>query len=341
MINCVRLYNFRNYAGLIQNFEPGLNAVIGSNGRGKTNLLEALFFMLEKRSFRGADAGEIVRKGERQAKVEGTVGERGESQASIIIGVEEGVRAEKTAQDQRAVCFQPDDIWMIKGGPEERRRGLDEVIVGVKRGYRETLREYQRVLKQRNEAVKEIRRGSRGREAMRIWNPLLVDKGMEVVRERRKMLSRMQKEMALLSERWGKGGLEAKYYSSFGEGDEASAREKMKRMEESEIRRGTTLMGPHRDEVLVFLGGRNLRRECSQGEQKLAVIMWKLAQAEIIRNETGREVVLLMDDCLSELDAENRSVLLTELERWPQVILTATDAGEELKRCARIYLDGE
>ena len=242
-----------------------------------------------------------------------------------------------------AVCFQPDDIWMVKGGPEVRRKYLDEVVMAIKRGYKETLKEYGRVLRQRNEAIKAVRKGLRGREYIRSWNPLLIDTGREVMAERREVMDKMKKGMASTGREWGMPELDIKYYSTMGDDDDGQEKiiKKMERLEDAEIRRGSSLTGPHRDEILFFLGEKNVRRQRSQGEQKLTTILWRITQARLLEGECGKEVLPLMDDCLSELDAENRRAVLGELRGWKQAIVTSTDDLPELEGTNRVWLEFE
>lgn len=342
VIRRIRLKDYRNYESSAIEFEPGINVVIAGNGRGKSNLLEALFFLLQGRSMRTSDERELVRNGEEEAVIEAAIRKGRDIKVRNVISREEGVKGKKPPKDITAVSFQPDDIWMVKGGPEARRRYLDEVIVETKAGYRETLREYQRALKQRNEALKAVRRGFKDREFIRNWNPLLYSKGRSIVEERKKTLADMSEEMAALGAKWGKEKVEMKYYTSMGEDitEEEKTMQKIKRMEEAEIRRGTTLVGPHRDELLFFLEGKNVRRECSQGEQKLVTIMWRITQAKLNEVVTGRKTIMLMDDCLSELDDKNRCIVLNELAGWEQVLLTTTDDSPELDGTHKIWLDG-
>jgi DNA replication and repair protein RecF len=337
----LRLYNFRNYGSFRADLENGINAVIGDNGRGKTNLLEALFFLLQGRSMRNCDAGEMVNNEEKEAVVEGRFDIGREIKVRTVINREGKMQWAGRTTEIQAASFQPDDIWMVKGGPEIRRRYLDDATLELKKGYRETLREYHRALKQRNEAIRTVRKGLKGREYMRNWNPLLYRHGSSIVLERMRTIKELQQEMANLSERWGKGETELRYYTSMGEdvSNEERTLEKIARMEEAEIRRGASLIGPHRDELLVFLGGRNARRECSQGEQKLVAIMWRLAQAKLMRDATGRRTLLLMDDCLSELDETNRHLLMEEFGEWEQVMITSTDDMHEFDRAHKIILD--
>ena len=341
MFKLITLAEFRNYEWRSVEFTEGVNAVIAGNGRGKTNLLEGLFLLLEGRSMKGAEAKEMIKEGQEKAILSGTVDVGRE--ISLRMGIEEDglIGVKRKPQDLGAVCFQPDDIWMVKGGPEARRKQLDEIIIGLKKGYREVLKEYGRVLRQRNEAIKAVRKGARGREYIRNWNYLLIDAGREIVAERRETTQKMTQAMTAIGRGWGLPELGIKYYSTIGDEDDGEEKvmKKMERLEEAEIRRGSSLIGPHRDEVLFSLGGKNVRRQSSQGEQKLVIILWRLAQGRLIEGERAKEILLLMDDCLSELDAANRRVVVDELREWKQAVVTTTDDIPELAGSNKIWLD--
>jgi DNA replication and repair protein RecF len=339
VIKSIILRDFRNYSNEERVFKEGLNIIIGVNGRGKTNLLEAIFFLLQGRSTRTNDVKEMIRKGSEEALVEGRFEIEGERKERVVINREEGARRGRRIDYLEAVSFQPDDMWMIKKGPEARRGALDEIIKGAKRGYAATTHEYQRILRQRNEAIKAVRKGAKEREYMRSWNPLLYQKGREITQERERMLKRVEKEMARAAQGWGTEEVSLRYYSSMGGKSEEEAREKILRMEEAEIRRGTTLIGPHRDEILFLAGGRNARRECSQGEQKILMIMWRLAQARLVMEDGGKQALLLMDDCLSELDEENKEKTIRELEKWGQALVTVTEDNSRFKGYWKVNLD--
>jgi DNA replication and repair protein RecF len=346
VIRNIRLNNFRNYEQREFFFEDGITVIIGKNGRGKTNLLEALYFLLSGSSMRTADAKEMVRRGEENALVKGTIiqasaGDPVSIRVTRGISSHEGIKNREIKEYITAVSFQPDDIWMLKGGPEVRRRYLDEAVSCCKKGYRETLREYQRVLKQRNEALKEARKKGGYDGYVKSWDPLLLRAGMEIVRERVEYVHDMQAEMAEIGKRWGIGELGLRYYTTMGSLslDEDALSARLERIREAEIRRGSTLIGPHRDEMVISLGGRSARRECSQGEQKLVAILWRLAQGRLITRKTGRRVLLLMDDCLSELDSVNRRKVVGEVAMWEQAVLTTTDGMEELEGLKTIFLE--
>ena len=346
VIKSIRLSNFRNYDQREFFFEDGINVVVGGNGRGKTNLLEALYFMLSGSSMRTADAKEMVRKGEENALVRGTInqtptGDPVNVKLTRVISSQGGVKDRGTKEYLTAVSFQPDDIWMLKGGPEIRRRYLDEVVSCCKKGYRETLREYQRVLKQRNEALKEARKKGGYAGYVKSWDTLLLRAGAEIVKERAEYVHEMQAEMADIGKRWEIGELGLRYYTTMGSLplNEDALSERLEKIREAEIRRGSTLMGPHRDEMVINLGGRSARRECFQGEQKLVAILWRLAQGSLVIRKTGRRVLLLMDDCLSELDGVNRRKVIGEIAKWEQAVLTTTDGMDELEGLKTIFLE--
>jgi DNA replication and repair protein RecF len=341
VIKILKLYNFRNYEQERIEFDPGMNVVIGKNGRGKTNLLEALYFLLQGISMRTSEVKEMVRNSEGEALVEGLLDIGREVTARIAIENDRIIRKGMIKENLGAVCFQPDDIWMVKGGPEVRRRYLDELISQVKKAYREDIREYQRVLRQRNEAIKAARKGTGKREYIRNWNPLLVRSAGAIVDQRIKTIKNLEQEMGKIGGRWGIGEIAIRYYSTLGgEGwDEEKIAEKLHKIEETEIRRGATLLGPHRDEMIFSMNGKNVRRECSQGEQKLTAITWRLAQGRLYMGEAGRSILLLMDDCLSELDSDNRAKVMEETRDWGQTIITSTDDMVEFNDLKKIVLN--
>lgn len=346
MIKRIYLENFRNYPEKEVEFTSGINLILGDNGAGKTNMLEAVYLLLEGKSPRTGDVREVVRKGEERAIIKGWAWEETGERGEVVVEREGGV-SRRDLRGIKAVSFTPDDIYMVKGGPEERRRYLDEIIGRVKKGYRELSKEYARILRQRNEAIRMVRKELWGRERIRHWNALLVRKGEEITRERMEMVERAARSMKCYASKWHMGEVAIKYYSNLfaavgkseGKRSEfADNEERLRRMEEADIRRGTTLLGPHRDELVLKYNGMSARRMCSQGEQKILSLLMRLAQADIVEEYSGRKPLLLLDDCFSEMDASNRGALLAVLENWGQVLVTSTDdiRAESVK--ARILL---
>ena len=235
MTGILELHNFRNYHRARMEFKPGVNAIIGDNGVGKTNLLESLFFLVTEKAARTNDISELIEHGEEEARVEGVFHAGREIVKRMVIDKEGGVRKKGRTEDIGTVFFQPDDMWMVKGGPEARRRNIDAATMEMKKGYRDTLREYQRALRQRNEAIRAVRKGVGEREIMRNWNPLLYRYGSSIVKERTNTSRGLEREMKRLSEKWGKGTINLRYYTSMGDAvdDEAKTMEKIEKMGEA------------------------------------------------------------------------------------------------------------
>lgn len=338
MLAGVKIKNFRNHKDLEVYFGPGLNLIVGENGVGKTNLLEAVFYLVEGRSIKGADMQEMIRSGEEIGWVEGCLTGEVEERGKVVLRRGENT-LKKRLKTAGAVAFVPDDIFLVKGNPEWRRRFVDETIKAVKASYGELIKGYNRTLKQRNHALRMVRKETWRADDIRNWNLLLVRQGMEIVRERRAVLYLMSSMLEEETKDWGMGEVEVKYYSSFSVESEEDNLEKLERMEEAEIRKGMTLSGPHRDEVVFYLGGRNLRREGSQGEQKMFCLACRMVQARIIEERTPKKVLLLFDDCFSELDSGNRERLAVNLKRREQVLVTSTEEIRETTAERIINLD--
>lgn len=324
MIKKVRLKDFRNFQEIECEFEKGINLIVGENGLGKTNMIEAVFFLSKGRSMRTGESEDLIRRGEERAVIEGWIGDRGKDRNHALVG--RGGVKRTIGKGFEAVAFLPDDAQMIRGNPEIRRRSVDEIVRDIKPGYAEVLKEYLRGLRQRNEAIKKVRRGSAKREEIHYWDELVVRRGMEIVEERKAMLLRVEEKLNEIGKIWDVKDIRIKYYTNLETGEKGRERniEKMTLVEEADIRRGATLIGPHRDEISFRIEGRDLRREGSHGEQKVVSIMWKMAHAGILEEEKG-SVVLLLDDPFSELDNKNREALCHAASRWEQVIMTATE----------------
>ncbi len=324
MLETLKLRDFRNHGELELRFTSGINLVVGANGIGKTNLLEAVFFLLEGRPMRGASVQDLIRNGADTGCVEG-VFNGGRREEGRVVLKKEAETVRKRFEGSAAVAFIPEDVFLIKGNPEWRRRFVDETVKACKPSYTGLLREYGRTLRQRNQALRLMRKDPARLPEVRSWNFLLVRQGTEIVRERREALLLLRAALEREAEALGLEGVEVRYYSSFDADDEDANLRKVGRIEEAELRRGVTLCGPHRDEVVFYVSGRNLRKEGSQGEQKLLSLACKMAQASVIEDRTSKKVVLLLDDCFSELDAGNRDRLTENLRRREQVLVTATD----------------
>ena len=223
----------------------------------------------------------------------------------------------------RVTLFWPDDLGLVKGGPELRRRFLNQMLVQVEPGYARALAGLKRVLEQRNSLLKAIAAGEEGGDVLEVWNQELVQLGGEVATARSAAVLELEPEAARCHAEIADGErLEIRY-----EGPPQDFAEAVHNSLAEDLRRGSTTVGPHHDDVHMLLEGKEARAYSSQGQQRTAVVSLKLAEAALMARRTGERPVLLLDDVLSELDGERRAALLRQVASAGQVIITAVEAG--------------
>jgi DNA replication and repair protein RecF len=223
----------------------------------------------------------------------------------------------------RVTLFWPDDLGLVKGGPELRRRFLNQMLVQVEPGYARALAGLKRVLEQRNSLLKRIAAGEEGGDVLEVWNQELVQLGGEVAAARSAAVLELEPEAARCHAEIADGErLEIRY-----EGPPQDFAEAVHNSLAEDLRRGSTTVGPHHDDVHMLLDGQEARAYSSQGQQRTAVVSLKLAEAALMARRTGERPVLLLDDVLSELDSERRAALLRQVASAGQVIITAVEAG--------------
>jgi DNA replication and repair protein RecF len=219
--------------------------------------------------------------------------------------------------------FWPDDLGLIKAGPDQRRRFLNQLLVQVEPGYARALSGLRRILEQRNSLLKRIAAGEEPADAVEVWNSELVRVGSEVVNARASAVNELAPAAARCHSEIGGGErLEIDYL-----GPPENLAEAVHNSLAEDLRRGVTSVGPHRDDLRVLLDGQDARGYASQGQQRTAVVSLKLAEAELVARRTGEPPVLLLDDVLSELDLERRGALLRHVAGGGQVVITSVDVG--------------
>jgi DNA replication and repair protein RecF len=341
------LKSFRNFRSLA--FEPGLgiNLLLGSNAQGKTNLLEALYYLSTFSSPRTPSDSELVYWGESSFYVQGQF-RRKETPLLLEAGFDTAVNRKEIRLNRQptrpaaavgavnAVLFTPDDLHLVKGHPQVRRQFLDREIIQVHPMYGPYLARYNRVLRQRNHLLRDALacQGGRGENSLRVWDQQLAETAAVLLSKRQEYL----KKLALLTRLQhrkltdGREDLQLSYASTLaGLHPEASLEsirdsflKALDRGAAEERRRGLTLIGPHRDDMEVRINGRPARVFGSQGQQRTAVLALKLAQVELICGEKGTYPLLLLDDVFSELDAERQKSLLGAIKGRIQTFLTGT-----------------
>jgi DNA replication and repair protein RecF len=332
----LRLRNHRNYAELDLEPGPNINVFIGANGQGKTNLLEAVAMLALSSSPRARRDLELVGPVGPRSRIEADVETAGlQRQLAITLDMD-GDRARRVIEvdgarrrafdlpgNFRVTLFWPDDLGLVKAGPEGRRRFLNQMLVQVEPGYARALAGLRRVLEQRNSLLKRMAAGEGGGETLDAWDEELVRVSTEIVDARAKAAAELEPEAARCHRQIAAGErLEIRYL-----GPPEKLAESVHNSRAEDLRRGTTSVGPHRDDLLLLLDGQEARSFASQGQQRTAVVSLKLAEAALIEGRTGERPVLLLDDVLSELDGERRAALLSEVAGGGQVVITSVEAG--------------
>lgn len=349
-----KLNHFRNYIGC--EFEPcaGVNVLLGDNGQGKTNLLEALYLCCAGRSHRTRQDRELIRwdadfaavqvqaeKNDGSHDVEVILPAAGKRK--IKISGREAARSGELMGHVTGVLFSPEDLRMVKDGPAERRRMIDMTLAQLRPAYYYALQRYNRALKQRNEALRACAVNASLISTLDLWDEQLAAAGAELMRHRRAYIEKLS---AAAEETYreiadGRERLRVRYQPSVTGGDDAAAnRDALFAARETDARRLTTSVGAHRDEVLLTIDDRELRFFGSQGQQRTAALSLRLSELAVMREELGEWPVLMLDDVMSELDPHRRRQLIARLAGI-QTIVTCTDmddlAGAEIGAAWRVH----
>lgn len=337
------LRNYRNYARLDLEPAAGLNVFLGANGQGKTNLLESVAMLALSSSPRARREAELLGPIAPQARVEGHVESAGRAR-DVRISIQAPApapapgqlpraqrRIEIDGQPRRAVdlpglfrvsLFWPDDLSLAKSGPEHRRRLLNHLLVQIEPGYARTLSRYARVVEQRNSLLRAVAAREQPASALEVWDEEMASLGETMARARRSAVAELAEHAATAhAEIAGGERLELEYA-----GPPEDLLEAIRAALPEDLRRGSSSVGPHRDDVVIRLEGRETRGFASQGQQRTAVVSIKLAEAAVVGARTGEPPVLLLDDVLSELDGARREALLARLAGAGQVIVTSVEA---------------
>lgn len=339
----LELIDFRNYERLQASFQSGLNLIVGLNGQGKTNLLEALHALSVMGSHRTSQNSALVRHGEERTIVRADVASRGrrvhlDLEVKRVGGMRMLVNkvAVDRARDAEAVIatilFSPEDLSLTKGGPEERRRFLDHAAARLRPLAGHERLEFERTLKQRNGVLRAAQSNERALKALSSWDEQLVRTGTAVVRNRLEVLSGIR---PLTEKRYSEVAGSSQvpgvsYQPSWCSElpDEAGIAEAfegwLQTSRSRDIERGVTTAGPHRDDLEIALAGSPARTFASQGEQRSLALALRLAERDLVAEARGEDPVLLLDDVFSELDDERRARLAELVLRGGQTVATAT-----------------
>ncbi|MGH2768494.1 MAG: DNA replication/repair protein RecF [Actinomycetota bacterium] len=342
-VDRVFLADFRNYASITLALDPGLSLVVGANGQGKTNLLEAIYLACNHASYRSWGVEPLIRTGAERALVVLEGGTRSRSlRIEMEISCSGGMKFSINKIPPRAwgaqpslgcVLFSPEDLKVIKGGPEHRRRFLDDVCVRTRPMAGAEGREFERVLRQRNGILKAAQTRPRALSSLDVWDEQFCRAAAAAVRNRVGLLERLAPAACLHYRELSSGeGVGFTYRPSWVEGAAPTALEEiaeslrraLSRVRSKEVERGASLVGPHRDDLEVTLQGREARLFASQGEQRSLALAMRMAERDLVADERGEDPILLLDDAFSELDDRRRGRLREMVASSGQAIVTST-----------------
>lgn len=351
-VGAVSLVDFRSYSEAQFAFAPGLTAVLGRNGRGKTNLLEAVGFMAGIGSLRGAPDEALVRSGAGAAVVRGEITAGGREQTveieiarsgrnRVLLNRQRVSRLRELAEALTVTVFSPDDLQLVKGSPARRRRWLDEALVACRPAHEALRADLDRILRQRNTALRQ----AKGRVTpdmavtLDVWDAKLAESGDRLRHLRRHLLSALQPRLAsaYAAVAGAPVPIAADYVSSWGQEPLAEA---LAEARSDDVRRGVTTVGPHRDDVSFGIGGLAARTHASQGEQRSLALALRLAADGEVREQRSVKPVLLLDDVFSELDPARAGALAGALPDGQKILTSATGVPPGCAADQVLRLDG-
>ncbi len=350
-INNIKLNNFRNYNNKEINLHENINVFFGENAQGKTNIIESIFLCSIGKSFRTNKEKELIKFNEEKTLVEINY-EKSDRTGNIKIEIGEkkqvylnGIKIKKLSEllgNINVVIFTPDDINILKGGPQNRRKFLDIMISQLRPNYMHILSLYNKTLEQRNNYLKQIKIEKKDENLLDIWDEKLIDYGIKIYEYRKEFLEKIKNKIKNIHQGItnGKENIEIKYIS------DAITRQnfinELKSRRKLDIIKGYTTKGIHRDDFIIYINKKEVGTFGSQGQNRTAMLSLKLSELQVIYDDIGEYPILLLDDFMSELDSKRRESFLNNIKDI-QVIITCTEKLrlENLKYFSYNVIDGD
>jgi DNA replication and repair protein RecF len=344
-IENISLTNYRNYDKAEVSFENKVNVFLGENAQGKTNIMEAIYVLAIAKSHRTSRDKELISWDKDYAKIEGIIkNKRGPLDLKLIIS-NKGKKAKLNHIEQKKlsqyigamniVMFAPEDLNLVKGSPQVRRRFIDIEIGQVNPVYMHDLGLYQKLLQQRNHLLKQMqRKQTKDYTMLEVMTTQLTEVAAKIFLKRFEFIKLLQKWADPIHKGISRNleQLEIQYKPSVDVSENMDLSkmievclEKFDKIRNKEIERGVTLAGPHRDDLLFLVNGKDVQTYGSQGQQRTTALSVKLAEIELIHSEVGEYPILLLDDVLSELDDYRQSHLLNTIQGKVQTFVTTTN----------------
>ncbi len=359
-VNWLAVQEFRNYTSARLELAPeGLTVVVGANGQGKTNLLEALGWLATLTSFRGSPNEALIRQDANAAYVRAEADRNGRlltveaeiprsGSPRVLVNGQALRRSRDLLGAIRTTVFSPDDLSLIKGGPSERRRLLDDALVALSPQHAETIAAVDRVLRQRGALLRQA--GGKATPeivaTLDVWDAKLAEHGATLVQARRALAARLEPvtAKAYAAVAAGAAPIGLRYAASWDNPSDLPERDALHAAlvvaRKDDLRRGVTTLGPHRDELELHIGPLPARTHASQGEQRSLALALRLAVHEAVTETTGAAPVLLLDDVFSELDPTRSAALLGSLPAGQAVLTTAGPLPDGAQPAATVRISG-
>ena len=340
MITDLRLQNFRSYSDSSFELSPGVNIIVGPNASGKTNLIEAILVLAAGSSYRVSDA-ELIKFEQPWARIDGDLSDNKRRTVKIVSDPEASKSYEIAGKSLKrlslntslpVVLFEPNHLLMLSGGPERRRTYMDDLLSQIEPGYGTLVRQYKRALAQRNRLLKNHHPSSL-KEQIFAWDVKLSQLAGQIVRSRSKLVTDIDSEIGKLYQdlSHSKNQVTTSYQSQWKPGNyETKFLDKLEESLATDIQRGFTSNGPHREDLVVLVDDRPLQETASRGESRTTLLALKIIELQTIQKHREEAPLLLLDDVFSELDGRRRHALTDYLSSY-QTFITTTDADLALK----------
>jgi len=331
-INKIKLENFRNYENQEIEFDKNVNIIYGDNAQGKTNILESIFICSLGKSFRTNKEKELINKEKDFAKIE-MISSKEDRDIKINFEINEkkkfninGIPAKRTSDilgKNYIVLFTPEDISILKNEPSKRRRFLNIMISQLRPMYVHLLNQYNKTIEQRNIYLKQIKYEGKPISNLDIWDEQIVEIGTKIYEYRKEFIEKINEKIfdIHLKTTENKEEIKVKYISNIGK----NYLESLKKNKNSDIQKGYTQIGIHRDDFEIYINDNPVSVYGSQGQKRTTIISLKLAESNVIYDEIGERPVILLDDFMSELDKKRIQGLFENIKE-NQVIITCTDS---------------
>ena len=332
-IKKIKIKNFRNYESEEINLEKNINIFYGQNAQGKTNIIESIFLCSLGKSFRTKKDKEMIKLNEQNAVVEVEY-EKSDRDGKIKIEIGNkkniylnGIKIKKLSEllgNLNIVIFTPDDINILKGGPQNRRRFLDIMISQLRPNYMHILNLYIKTVEQRNNYLRQIKEEHKDENLLEIWDEKLAEYAIKIYEYRKEFIKKIIKKLDIIHKNITNNAeqIELDYIT------ECDSKEKylklLKERRKLDIIKGFTTKGVHRDDFMIYINKKDIKIFGSQGQNRTAMLSLKLAELQVIYDEIGEYPILLLDDFMSELDKTRRKNFLENIE-GTQVIITGTE----------------